>query len=1566
MASSPPASLNLPYRWARAVRRSLPASDFRLHDPTPVPPVPQSVPWGNLSLPEGFEVVGVGAGPVSAEPLPAVLGVESALPLPSAVGVVQANLGHVDLPFQPCVLHQPAVLIEDLAQPQPAVLSVEGSDRAGCVSSAPGIPRPWDRLSLPDGWAAALAAPLPPVSSPSSRVAAARPARPVSPFGFSRSVRPALPAPSAFLDAAVQLAVLPAPHSVRRPQRVCGECGEVHQFNQAQCRDLCFCGLRHRSAHFCDGIAVDSGLGIHHYLSTHRSPSITVHYLGSMERLCPHCHAQFFPGETVNCCHRGTVCVPIPEVPAHVHSLICSRSVLGQIRVYNMAMAMAYTGHQNLTPDWGMFTMGGKSFHRLSANYRNPQGPACFAQIYVLDTTAATARRLELFPSARGGSTLDAGVLAQLHDMLLGCNPWIERFHSSGMNNVPEVVWRSCDPASSLEGMGLGAMIEGCGRRNIVIRLKSGDGVNNEIHNIDDEHELYHPLAYVLLFPTGSGGWGSGLQRLNFDGSDAGKLTLAKWALYLIQRRSEGPSHLQSCGILTSELWCDVWAQVESMKLGFLRTPQAQSRLRTSRFCAVEDCFRNQGNLALEGTPMIMPASFVGGAKWYRALYHDAMSLPAHFGRPDIFLTMTCNPRWKEIIENIPEGVDPNPMVHADIVARVFYLKWMALMNDILVGQIFGAVLAFCWRIEWQFRGWPHVHCMLILARKLLSAQQIDGVVSAEIPDPVAHPELHALVTDLHIHGPFCDEIEPIARCRQRKKDKNNCRFRFPKDPQMFTVVCSNQFPLYRRRSRFTALVKGRTVSDEWVVPHNALLLLRYRCHINLEICTHLKVTKYCYKYVFKRPDETAIVIDEIEHFLTSRVLSVSEAVWRILGLRLHQEYPPVFRLDLHLPRQHRVTFGANDDWHDIEAQTTTLLQWFVLNQQDERARQYKYSEIPSQYVWKEDSWQERKRNCQNVGRIYVVGCQDSELFFLRRLLCIVRGATCFMDLLTFMGTSYPTFKEACEARGMLADDSEYVAAVQDMCNETCSVDSLRRQFTCLLVYCRPANGCAIFEMFLDELCGCEDATSEDVECTLWAMEAYCNEMGHSLAEMGFRLPALRMIVNYPNDCLDLHCHNRDVAFAKFSDEQRAAATLVLDAIAAGGGAVFYIQAAGGCGKSFWANGVTAAVRAQGLKPIVMAASALAATVLEGGRTAHSALKIPIDVDENTYCSADASVKSSVADSSCMFWDECSMVHEDTANCVNRSLQDWMGNSQLFGGKVVVFMGDFQQLLPVVRGGSGDNHTIMRTAWWPTVKVVQFTKSFRSDVPAYCLMLKEVGTGVVPAVTVPPECVEHDLDVFCDRVMGDYSTRQRHVVCLTLEDAACINARIIARLPGAVEVAAASDTPVNCRDPDLYSDEFIHSLNFPGAPPALLDLKIGARYMIMRNLDQGRSLVNGTEVTLVSMRTSSVTVLTSIGRNVVLPRINFVITPAESGLPFTLHRRQYPLIPAYALTVHRVQGQSLLGLGLFFSGDPFCHGLLYTALSRVRSWAAVCAYCSDADPCVFQNLVRRHIIAHLL
>ena len=233
---------------------------------------------------------------------------------------------------------------------------------------------------------------------------------------------------------------------------------------------------------------------------------------------------------------------------------------------------------------------------------------------------------------------------------------------------------------------------------------------------------------------------------------------------------------------------------------------------------------------------------------------------------------------------------------------------------------------------------------------------------------------------------------------------------------------------------------------------------------------------RYVYKYVLKPPDHAAIMINEIEAHLSGRLLSCSEAVWRILGLKLHKEWPPITRLGVHLPDEQSVIFDPTADSNEIQmvanASTSTLLQWFILNQTDAAARQWLYTEIPEHYCFGLDKkWMPRQQRSFSIGRTMSVSFRNQELFALRRLLDVVRGACGWTDLLTVDGVIYSTFQEACGARGMLADDADAIAAFQQIVATNCSVDSMRREFALLLLNRQCENAPAMFEMFADDLC---------------------------------------------------------------------------------------------------------------------------------------------------------------------------------------------------------------------------------------------------------------------------------------------------------------------------------------------------------------------------------------------------------------------------------------------------------------------------------------------------------------
>lgn len=97
-----------------------------------------------------------------------------------------------------------------------------------------------------------------------------------------------------------------------------------------------------------------------------------------------------------------------------------------------------------------------------------------------------------------------------------------------------------------------------------------------------------------------------------------------------------------------------------------------------------------------------------------------------NYGRPDLCITMTCNPKWEETVRELLPGQKATD--RHDVVARVFNKKVKTFVAVITKGQIFGAVRCWMFTVEWQKRGLPHIHVLLWLFNKI-QPQQIDSVI---------------------------------------------------------------------------------------------------------------------------------------------------------------------------------------------------------------------------------------------------------------------------------------------------------------------------------------------------------------------------------------------------------------------------------------------------------------------------------------------------------------------------------------------------------------------------------------------------------------------------------------------------------------------------------------------------------------------------------------------------------------------------------------------------------------------------------------------------------------------
>lgn len=1035
---------------------------------------------------------------------------------------------------------------------------------------------------------------------------------------------------------------------------------------------------------------------------------------------------------------------------------------------------------------------------------------------------------------------------------------------------------------------------------------------------------------------------------------------------------------MQQCHQLALEFYCDIWAQNEARTASFHALPSQQAKYRMGRKCAIEDQIHNGGNVADASQPMLLPSSFVGSAKWYHMLYLDALTLPQRYHCPDLFVTFTCNPKWPEIVREIPRGQSARD--HPDIVARVFWLKFKTMMEDIVVHKIFGEVQGYVWRIEWQLRGLPHAHLLIILTKAISSTLDIDAIVSAEVPDPAMFPELFSIVSEFQVHTP-CDQ-DPCASCRDNKKKQ--CKRRFPKDMSRETVMMGNKFPKYRRRGLHQCVIKDRIVSDDWVVPFCPFLSLKYRAHINVEIASSLKSFKYVYKYVLKPPDSAVIAINEIQQHLSGRLLSAAESVWRLLNLPLHKEYPAVMRLHIHLPNEHTIIFDPTmdvDDIHQAAASTTsTLLQWFDLNHLDPTARVWLYSEIPEHFVWHEERWVRRRRSKQ-LGRIFSISARNQELFALRRLLTVVRGATGWEDLLLVDGHCYESFQAACAARGMMDDDGDIIAAFNELASSSCSVDNNRQQFALMLLNRQCQNVPQFFEMMLHHLCDDEIVNPHNSAVALWSIQNIMLSFGRSLsdADYGVRLPprpenvALpsSSSIQWPAYAQDDCDSQRDACVSMFTTEQQHALDSVMSSInGITSGNVFAVLSSAGCGKTMWVQGLTWTLRAMGFHVLNVAASALAATLLPEGCTAHSAFRIPIPTTSASYCGVKGAAREMIRQCKCICYDEVSMVGKEVAECLNRFLQDVMQNELPFGGKVVVFLGDFKQLMPVEPGRKYPA-TVKNCSWWCQCQVMRFTKNFRAAAnPEYCAFLEQVGNGDVQQVPVPDASRVSDIADLIAKVYGDDMTvvsSTRHLImAFTLQTCSEINAACIAKIPGEAFLAPAYDDTRDNRQPELYTDEYLASLPLHGVPPSSLPLKVGARYMVIKNYNPAVGACNGTMCELLAFTRylCQVKIQSGIheGRVVMLPRCACHVSKENSGCPFEFTRIQFPLILAYCASVHKSQGQSLTKIGIVIDQESFAHGQVYTALSRTSGWASIYVYTLDNEHYI-TNKVHRHLLS---
>ncbi|CAH1115850.1 unnamed protein product [Psylliodes chrysocephalus] len=393
---------------------------------------------------------------------------------------------------------------------------------------------------------------------------------------------------------------------------------------------------------------------------------------------------------------------------------------------------------------------------------------------------------------------------------------------------------------------------------------------------------------------------------------------------------------------------------VRSTTSGWIRKNQEKFRIATK-----EDGRRLQRDADRRELPrvgrsvIILPSAFEGGKRHRQRQYLGAMTVITRHGKPDLFFTMTCNPRWPEIVTNLGRAQ-----------------KWEN-------------------RPDLKMGGLPHARIVVTMHPndKIIDVPAVDHIIYAYIPDVYTQPNVYRLVKDFHIHTP-CGRLNPDALCMQ----DNKCKKYYPKAYKKHTTLHAgnNKRPEYKRPN------DGRTIylkeylqhtPNRRILPYNPYLLAKFHSHINVRVVGSLYIMKYLHKYINKKDDAITLYVGEDNTARAGRRSQLTRTPTATNDNERREEETEQVMVDeirhyqdfsiacAPTGRTHSGTlvYKEFDDFDNIQRRLenrSKLEAFFKLNREDQEARRYLYVEIPEHYTWdnKNAEWKRRRQVSKQLG----------------------------------------------------------------------------------------------------------------------------------------------------------------------------------------------------------------------------------------------------------------------------------------------------------------------------------------------------------------------------------------------------------------------------------------------------------------------------------------------------------------------------------------------------------------------------------------------------------------------
>jgi ATP-dependent DNA helicase PIF1 len=953
-----------------------------------------------------------------------------------------------------------------------------------------------------------------------------------------------------------------------------------------------------------------------------------------------------------------------------------------------------------------------------------------------------------------------------------------------------------------------------------------------------------------------------------------------------------------------------------------------------------------------------IPNSLPGSKSYWHSRFCDLMALSKELGRhPDFFYTVTQNDSWPEIQVLVREGVqgipklpdkpyEQGPFVGGEPVVDyptecvVAFYKRLRLINNAVLhdknGPL-GEVEDFWYRIEMQKRGALHAHCVVWCKEGTIP----EDAVTAEMPRFPDQPENESIrehVRKLMTH--HCNDSRCLKGKRGGKKLKK-CKYGFPFDLRSTTGLDDKKMQY---------LLKRTQGEDRNIVSYNLKLLLLSGAHLNVKMVGKAGWELYLAKYASKMEPVTTHRLKhkklDVELFFTSRVMSATECSAIALNMHFSKCSREVIFCPTELDPKYRMLKRKCHLPEDPESGDV-----FYQNLLDKYLRRPKelasvlYLDFVRFYIYargkalgggqSSDEETDGKEDCsmpvpakkqrvvaktfkdldgrvvrERLGRpavpryrffrMYVPGEQES--YCLQKLLFKCAFTVDEVDKIISKENQTGTYLEECMLRGVLDKQSDALEYLQTVKGKGFSAKRIMNLANEMIV-----SG------WLD---------SPEVDTILDTLGIDVDEAAFHHEEVAeFNVPDQEMF--HLGEESSLHFHDR---YDQCTSSQRKTIQWVDQQLEEEKQVLVYISGDAGTGKSFTLDTIIAlCTEKYRLSHKILSTTGCSAYLVKG-TTIHSFFQLNYKLQTGLEKNTDKAL--CVRETEVLLIDEVSMLTAELFEKFEVLLRRFcpLSNAEKpFGGRHVFLFGDCCQL-PAV----GD--PIWNTKLFGLFKSCLLTEVVRQKDSEFTDVLGRMRLGRLrvsdmeflrsrkwPHPTVSLKDVENSLLLVS-------TNEKRHYY----------NQRLLDDIRKEKTVFPAIDVVV----PNVPMDaEMTYQLHryFPDRLPDEVHVKLGCKVMLTRNISVKHGWVNGTIAKVVRVnRDPGFIMIEAINGQgtIALRRQTQHLEFKWSNL--TIQRCQFPLILAYALTIHKAQG--ITADEVFVDTDGlFCSGHLYVACSRVKT-----------------------------